>query len=179
MFVSLADKKKFLQWLVTTIPFSRREILWILNYLLRHEAILNKIHFVEQVEKTKRGIRVAAEGMAEAPITLFLSGKSFEDTDQIFHEIRMNWQEILYLECIFPEAWTTSEYLAILEDNPYARWNDQVDPEVVTAVETYFTQEEQHQQLALLRHQIDQALENSDYEAFLELTTELNRLKSR
>lgn len=52
MFVSLSEKKKFLTWLVNTVPFGRREVLWILNYLLTHDAILNNVHFVENVEKT-------------------------------------------------------------------------------------------------------------------------------
>ncbi|PQC07891.1 hypothetical protein CUM91_15235, partial [Enterococcus faecalis] len=54
MFVSLSEKKKFLTWLVNTVPFGRREVLWILNYLLTHDAILNNVHFVENVEKTDR-----------------------------------------------------------------------------------------------------------------------------
>ncbi|MDU3405334.1 MAG: YpiB family protein, partial [Enterococcus faecalis] len=49
MFVSLSEKKKFLTWLVNTVPFGRREVLWILNYLLTHDAILNNVHFVENV----------------------------------------------------------------------------------------------------------------------------------
>lgn len=178
MFVSLADKKKFLIWLVNNVAFSKREILWILNYLIDHEAILSNVHFVEQVDKTKRGIRIAANETDEVPIALFLSEKVFTDTDQIFHEIRMNWKEILYLECVFPESWENSQYLSILEDNPFARWNDQIDPEITEAIDTYFEAEARKNRLTLLHQQIDQALEASNYEAFLELTDELNRLKS-
>ena len=53
----------------------------------------------------------------------------------------MNWRKALYLECVFPEAWQTSQYLSVLEDNPFAPWNEQVDQEVARAIDQYFKQE--------------------------------------
>ena len=94
MFVSLSEKKKFLTWLVNTVPFGRREVLWILNYLLTHDAILNNVHFVENVEKTDRGIRVVADGLGKEPLLLFIQAQEFTDPEQIFHEIRMNWRRM-------------------------------------------------------------------------------------
>jgi len=176
MLVHLADKKKFLQWLVTSVAFDKREILWILDYLIRHETILNQVHFVEHVEKTNRGLRIASQEENALPMQLFLQGQTFTDAEQIFHEMRMNWREALYIECLFPTAWTTSEYLAVLEDNPFAPWNEQVDPALIQKIDAYFQQEARNHQLMLLHHQIDQALEASDYDAFLELSDELNRL---
>ena len=179
MFVSLSEKKKFLTWLVNTVPFGRREVLWILNYLLTHDAILNNVHFVENVEKTDRGIRVVADGLGKEPLLLFIQAQEFTDPEQIFHEIRMNWRKALYLECVFPEAWQKSQYLSVLEDNPFAPWNEQVDQEVARAIDQYFKQEEQTQRMALLKAQIDDALETGNKEAFLELSDELNRLKQQ
>ena len=177
MFVNIADKKEFLIWLVNNVSFSQREVLWILNYLINHEAILNNVHFIEQADKAVRGLKVTAKEMDDEPIRLFLSGKEFIDTDQIFHEIRMNWKEALYIECIFDGSWQNSQYLSILEDNPYARWNEQVSEEVIESINDFFAHEEKQAKVDLLYCQIDLALEDNDYEAFLELTDELNRLK--
>lgn len=177
MFVNVSDKKEFLVWLVNTVSFSQREVLWILNYLINHEAILNNVHFVEQADKAVRGLKVTSRDIEDEPIRLFLSGKEFVDTDQIFHEIRMNWKEALYVECAFDGSWQNGQYLAILEDNPYARWNEQVSEEVIEKIEAFFAQEEQKAKLDLLYSQIDLALEANDYDAFLELTDELNRFK--
>lgn len=176
MFVNVADKKEFLVWLVNNISFSQREVLWILNYLINHEAILNNVHFIEKADKAVRGIKVTAREMEDEPIRLFLSGKEFTDTDQIFHEIRMNWKEALYIECVFEGSWQNSQYLSILEDNPYARWNEQVSEDVIESINDFFAQEEKQAKLNLLYSQIDLALEDNNYEAFLELTDELNRL---
>ncbi|MBO0440968.1 hypothetical protein DOK67_0002696 [Enterococcus sp. DIV0212c] len=178
MFVNVSDKKEFLVWLVNNISFSQREVLWILNYLINHEAILNNVHFIEQADKAARGLKVTSREMEEEPIRLFLSGKVFTDTDQIFHEIRMNWKEALYIECVFDGSWQNSQYLSILEDNPYARWNEQVSEEVVESINNFFAHEEKQAKIDLLYSQIDLALEDNNYDAFLELTDELNHLKS-
>jgi uncharacterized protein YpiB (UPF0302 family) len=178
MFVNVADKKDFLVWLVNNISFAQREVLWILNYLINHEAILNNVHFVEQANKASRGIKVTSSEMDDEPIKLFLSGKEFTDTDQIFHEIRMNWKEALYIECIFENAWQNGHYLSILEDNPYARWNEQVSEEVVARIDRFFAEEEKKAKMNFLYQQIASALEDDNYEAFLELTDELNHLKN-
>ena len=60
-----------------------------------------------------------------------------------------------------------------------APWNEQVDQEVARAIDQYFKQEEQTQRMALLKAQIDDALETGNKEAFLELSDELNRLKQQ
>lgn len=178
MFVNVSDKKEFLVWLVNNISFSQREVLWILNYLINHEAILNNVHFVEKADKATRGLKVTSNEIDGEPIKLFLSGKEFTDTDQIFHEIRMNWKDALYLECIFDASWQNSQYLSILEDNPYARWNEQISEEIVENINAFFVEEEKQAKMDLLYEQIDLALEDNNYEAFLELTDELNRLKN-
>lgn len=84
MFVSLSEKKKFLTWLVNTVPFGRREVLWILNYLLTHDAILNNVHFVENVEKTDRGIRVVADGLGKEPLLLLSKHKNLQIRNKFF-----------------------------------------------------------------------------------------------
>ena len=55
MNVNVQEKKKFLNWLVSTVSFSRREVSWVLNYLANHEAILTNVHFVEGAAAAKRG----------------------------------------------------------------------------------------------------------------------------
>ncbi|MHC5229356.1 ReoY family proteolytic degradation factor [Enterococcus sp. LJL99] len=177
MFINVSDKKDFLVWLVNNVSFSQREILWILNYLINHEAILNNVHFVEQADKTDRGVRVASAGTDENPISLFLAGKEFTDTDQVFHEIRMNWKKDLYLECIFEDSWQNSQYLSILEDNPYAKWNEQISEDVLERINEFFNQEEKQAKIDLLYSEIDLALENKDQDGFLKLSDELNQFK--
>ncbi|MGX7172816.1 YpiB family protein [Enterococcus ratti] len=176
MLIDVKEKKIFLNWMVNHVSFSRREVFWILNYLANHEAILNNVHFIEGVSQAKRGLRLSDLSFKEEPIKLFLEGKEFTDTDQIFHEIRLNWKRPLYVECFFENAWQTKEYLMVLEENPFVSWNDSVSEEDIEKVERYFKEKEQEARLKMLYTQIDQALEENDKDAFLQLSDEVNQL---
>lgn len=101
MAIDIQDKKRFLTWLITHEFFTRREVSWILNYLVLHETILKQVHFVESAQSTPRGILIKSSSVSDQSITLFLGERQYQDSDQIFHEIRFNWQKPLYLECIF------------------------------------------------------------------------------
>lgn len=176
MAIDIKDKKKFLTWLITHEFFVRREVSWILNYLVTHDAILNKVRFVESAKSTPRGICVKSSSVSDQSITLFLNDRTYQDSDQIFHEIRFNWKNPLYLECVFPESWNNPFYLAVLEDNPYHKWNDSLDEEMVERVDAFFKQEELENQIQQLYQEIDLALENNDQAVFKELTEKVKDL---
>ncbi|WP_165005869.1 MULTISPECIES: ReoY family proteolytic degradation factor [unclassified Enterococcus] len=175
MLIDVREKKNFLTWMVNHVSFSRREVFWILNYLANHEAILNNVHFVEGANQAERGLQISDLSFDGEPMKLFLQGKEFTDTDQIFHEIRLNWKKPLYVECLFEQSWQTREYLSILEDNPYATWDSSISEEDAEQIEQYFQEKEQEAKLKRLYAQIDQALEEGNKEAFLELSDEVNR----
>ena len=176
MLIDVREKKNFLTWMVNHVSFSQREVFWILNYLANHEAILSNVHFVEGANQANRGLQISDLSFDGEPMKLFLEGKEFTDTDQIFHEIRLNWKRPLYVECLFENAWQTREYLMILEDNPFASWDDSISEEDAELIEHYFTEKEQEARLKMLYAQIDQALEKKDKDAFLALSDEVNRL---
>ena len=162
MAINAADKKRFLNWFVTHESFARREVSWILNYLANHETILKNILFVEHAEKTPRGICVRSNQVGGEAI--------------IFHEIRLNWKEPLFLECCFSKSWENELYLAALEDNPHHRWNETIDAEVIAKVEEYFFKEDLEARVLDLYKEIDRALEKNDHELFLTLSAEVNEL---
>ena len=176
MLIDVREKKNFLTWMVNHVSFSRREVFWILNYLANHEAILSNVHFVEGANQANRGLQISDLSFDGEPMKLFLEGKEFTDTDQIFHEIRLNWKRPLYVECLFENAWQTREYLMILEDNPFASWDDSISEEDAELIEHYFKEKEQEARLKMLYAQIDQALEKKDKDAFLALSDHVNRL---
>ncbi|KAF1304240.1 MULTISPECIES: YpiB family protein [Enterococcus] len=175
MVVTIKEKKNFLNWFVANASFSRREVSWILNYLINHESILQNVHFVEGVKMTNRGLQIREVSFSGEPLTLQIDGQRFHDSDQIFHEIRLNWKEPLYIECLFKNAWNQPAYLSVLEDNPYLRWNDIVSEGIIDRIDTYLKQEEIQAQIRLLYQQIDAALEAGDKNAFFELSDEVNR----
>lgn len=175
--IDVAEKREFLVWLINHVSFQRREVIWILNYLINHEAILRNVHIVEQALETKRGLVIRDISQRAEPMVFAVEGHQFSNSDQIFHEIRLHWQQPLYLECVFPDSWQNPQYLSVLEDNPVLSWNDTVSEKIVSEVEDFLKKQADEAQLNLLKKQIDLALEDGDKEAFLTLSDELNRLK--
>lgn len=176
MEIPTLDKRRFLNWLVSHEFFAKREIPWILNYLANHEPILKHVHFVEKARRTPRGITICSRHFYGEPIALFIEGEMFKDSDQIFHEIRLNWQDPLYLEIQFDNAWNNELYLGVLEDNPYYRWNDNMDDKTLARIKHYFREENIQAEIAALYQQIDLALESDDQATFMELSQKVNHL---
>lgn len=171
--VKLEHKKAFIKWFSENHKLRRRESLWILNYLLNHDIVLNKTRFVEHAQETPRGIRMAGENTQGRSFLFFKDGVVYEDPDKAFHEIRMNWHENLFLEIDFNEAYLSPLFIKVLEDNPYAKWNDLITAEISDIAETGLDQFQYTQREKELREEIDQALLNDDKETFLALSEEL------
>lgn len=175
--VDIQQKKDYLNWFMAHSNFSRREILWVLNYIASHDTILEHVHFIEHVDKTPRGIRfISADFEQASPIAMFINGRIFVDVDQIFHEIRLNWKKELYLETSFPRNWEEPNYVTVLEDNPYASWNDSIDKEVVHEIDEYLIEAEAESKLKAYYEEIDLALANGDEDEFLRLSEKIKEL---
>ena len=54
--VSVNEKKDFIRWFLNHYQLKRRECVWILNYLISHDQLMEKVHFVEQAQYCPRGI---------------------------------------------------------------------------------------------------------------------------
>jgi len=176
--MGVKQKREFLDWFLKTIPVSSREVLWILNYIANHDTILDYVQIVEQAKKTPRGIIITSSDFPnEQPIALYKEDLEFHDVNQIFHEIRMHSESQLFLEFQFPNSWKASPYLMVLEDNPFAPWNKEVEDS--KEVDSFFAQEEQEAKKKMLAAQIDQALEAQDEELFVALSKELSELNQQ
>lgn len=175
MVEKIEKKIAFLEWLSEEVQFDRREVYWILNYLKNHPSILKKVVIVEHAAKTPRGL-VITNSCNQEPMTLYLNQHLFTDADQIFHEVRINWKEALYLEIDLPNCWQISQYLAVLEDNPFYRWNDALKEGSFLAIEEELTQLTTLFTREALLEAIDLSLENDNHEEFLKLTTQLKQL---
>lgn len=177
--VSLEAKKAFLGWFLDRHQLKRRESMWILNYLLNHDIVLNKVHFVESADKTNRGIVMSTVGTSEDAFLFYKNGSEFDNPEQAFHEVRLNWHSDLFIELIFQDAWKSVEYLSVLEDNPFYGWNEAVPAHVKEEAERALDEFLITVQKQRVLSQIDEALEQDDREAFLSLSKELQDLEKR
>lgn len=171
--VSNSDKKIFLRWFTKNFVLRRREVLWILDYLYNHDIILEKTHFVENVQKAPRGIYTTVKDNKETPFIFYKNGHTFKDPMQAFHEVRLNWSSPIYIELDFENAWQYPEYLAVLEDNPYAKWNETMPSELIVEVEEALNYESLLYAKERIMKEIDESLLNGHKSEFTLLTDEL------
>jgi uncharacterized protein YpiB (UPF0302 family) len=138
--------------------------------------MLEKTHFVENVDKSPRGIYMSVKGNQKPSFRFYKKGHTFKDAMQAFHEIRLNWSSELFVELDFEDAWHYPEYLAVLEDNPHATWNDTIPKKLADTVNDALD----YETLLLAREEllsaIDDTLIDGDQHDFNELTQKLREI---
>ncbi len=177
--ISNAKKKDFLKWFTKNHKLTTRESLWILDFLHGHNSMLEKTHFVENVDQTPRGIYMSAAGTLGGHFRFYKNGHMYEDPIKAFHEVRLNWSSDLYIEVDFDGAWQSPEYLAVLEDNPYASWNEQVPEELFEEMDRALVYTSLETGREFLLDEIDGLLKTGDKESFERLTKELEVIDKR
>lgn len=82
--IDVTEKREFLVWLINNISFRRREVIWILNYLINHETILKNVHIVENANYTKRGLTIRDITQEDEPMSLHVHGQTFRIAIKFF-----------------------------------------------------------------------------------------------
>lgn len=177
--ISNAKKKDFLKWFTKNYRLTTRESLWILDFLHGHKTMLEKTHFVEYVDRTPRGIYMSASGIERGEFQFYKNGHVYEDPIKAFHEVRLNWSSDLYIEVEFEDAWQSPEYLAVLEDNPYAPWNEQISDALIEEMDLALIYTSLELGRDSILGEIDLHLKTGDKENFERLTKELEVIESR
>lgn len=168
---SIDQKVTFLTWLTEYVAITHSDTAYLLNRWLEQPHLLEDVHLIEQAQGTNRGLTIDLNpAIGAPPLQLSLNGHVFTDFETIYYELHFYPAKPLYLEIIFDERWQTTEYLAVLEDNPQQTWNTQVSSQLVNQVESYLDQFEQHLAKEQLKKRIDQALEQADETLFYRLT---------
>ncbi|QIL46609.1 IDEAL domain-containing protein [Vagococcus coleopterorum] len=175
--VKTNEKVAFLDWVITHSIFTRREAYWLLTYLKDHPTILENVKFVEKADKTPRGMTIIQSSQPDNCFSLVLNKKTITDHEKIFHEIRLNWKETLYVEVIFDKSWENDLYLSVLEDNPFDAWNKQLSQQLEQLIETSVKEITDFANEKQLLEQIDRALDAGDQKTFRALTQQLQKQK--
>jgi uncharacterized protein YpiB (UPF0302 family) len=173
--VSVNEKKEFIRWFLNHYQLKRRECVWILNYLMSHDQLMNKVHFVEQAQYCPRGLIMSTHCVEEAPFRFYKSNIMTTDAEKSFHDIRLNREEEIYIQLNFRSSYASHQYAGVLEENPYK-------PKILKANEKDKLLAEQFLETSLVNYQrekllelIDKALDEQDEESFKKLTTQLNK----
>ncbi|GAA0458953.1 ReoY family proteolytic degradation factor [Alkalibacillus silvisoli] len=166
MNVSPLKKKAFIDWFLDHYDLPQREIVWLFDYLLKRDELLENLHFVFEAHLCPRSMIISVQQGEKRPFRYYKEHVVTSEVEKAFHDIRMNQGEPLYLEISFEGIRHSKEYISVLEDNPFLPddyyLNDQDYKELDTLL-NYVTNE---QYIAGLKTKIDHALDTGDYEAF-------------
>jgi uncharacterized protein YpiB (UPF0302 family) len=174
--VSVHEKKDFIRWFLNHYQLKRRECVWILNYLMSHDQLMEKVHFVEQAQFCPRGIVMSTHCVSEVPFRFFKENVMTTDAEKSFHDIRLNRDEEIYIQLNFQGSFQTPQFAAVMEENPFMPKNIQISEQDRLIVENFLTSSIEKFQREKLVKLIDESLDNQDEEAFRNLTDQLNKL---
>jgi uncharacterized protein YpiB (UPF0302 family) len=176
--VSVNEKKDFIRWFLNHYQLKRRECVWILNYLMSHDQLMEKVHFVEQAQFCPRGIVMSTHCVDEVPFRFYKENVMTTDAEKSFHDIRLNRDEDIYIQLNFRSSYKAPQFAAVLEENPFMPRNLQLSEKERQIAEEFLVSSIERFQKEKLYEQIDAALDRNDKEMFQKLTDQLKKLKT-
>ncbi|WP_019414786.1 ReoY family proteolytic degradation factor [Paenisporosarcina sp. TG20] len=175
--VSVMEKKEFVRWFLKRYQMKRRECVWILNYLLSHDDLLQKVHFVEEAHYCPRAMVMSVTESTGVPFRFYKGNLMTADAEKSFHDLRLHPNEDMFIQLNFPNVPPSSEYLAVLEENPFMpKYLHINDKDRLIAEEVLKISMESFRKENILK-QIDEALDANDKERFIELSKLLQGMK--
>ncbi|RUQ29395.1 YpiB family protein [Peribacillus cavernae] len=177
--VSVNEKKDFIRWFLNHYQLKRRECVWILNYLMSHDQLMKKVHFVEHAQYCPRGLVMSTHCVDEAPFRFYKSNIMTTDAEKSFHDIRLNREEEIYIQLNFKSAYSIYQYAAVLEDNPFMQKSSTSNEKDKILAEQFLEKTILTFQREKILLQIDEALDRHDETAFLQLSDQLNKIEKQ
>ncbi|MFO1444618.1 YpiB family protein [Bacillus sp. Bva_UNVM-123] len=175
--VSVNEKKDFIRWFLNHYQLKRRECVWILNYLMSHDQLMEKVHFVEQAQYSPKGLVMSTHCVDDVPFRFYKENVMTTDAEKSFHDIRLNREEDIFIQLNFHASNKAHQYAAVLEENPYMPKNLQISEKERLIAERFLAESIEKFQKELLMKKIDEALDHHDEKAFLHLTAKLKAMK--
>ncbi|AND41230.1 MULTISPECIES: ReoY family proteolytic degradation factor [Cytobacillus] len=176
--VSVNEKKDFIRWFLNHYQLKRRECVWILNYLMSHDQLMEKVHFVEQAQYCPRGLIMSAHCVDEVPFRFYKENVMTTDAEKSFHDIRLNRDEEIYIQLNFHASNKAHQYAAVMEENPFMPKTLQINEKDRLIAERFLTESLEKFRREKLLELIDEALDKQDKKAFNILTQQLNKLET-
>lgn len=176
--VTANEKRDFVKWLLTNFQLKRRESVWILNYLVSHEELLENVHFVEGVEHCPRGMMISTTSSSGAPFRFYKGTIVSADAEKSFHDMRLHPDQPMYIELKFPDKQRVPEFIAVLEDNPFLPMNEELKRMDQATANHMVDHSLKAYQLKQLEKEIDRALDEQDRERFVKLSKKYQILQS-
>lgn len=177
--ISIKEKKHFIKWFLKHFALKKIEATWILNYLTKHDTLLEKLRFVNDAMFCPRAIVVTSQCSDETPFLFYKEHIITEDIDKFFHDIRLHQEENIYIQLNFKQSNQNPFYAVVLEENPFIPIETSIIKQDDHASEILLNQLLQDYRLKTLKQDIDQALDDRDKKKFNKLTAMLKDINAK
>ncbi|MDW0111616.1 MULTISPECIES: ReoY family proteolytic degradation factor [Sporosarcina] len=172
--IPVAAKKDFVRWFLKRYKLKRRECVWILNYLLSHEQLLQNVHFTDEAHYCPRAMVISTTNSESIPFRFYKGNLMTADAEKSFHDLRLHPDEKMYIQLNFPNSHSCPHYASVREENPFLPVELQVSARDRKIAEKLLEESAASMSLDLLRKRVDEALDANDRERFLILSAMLN-----
>ncbi|MCP3738741.1 ReoY family proteolytic degradation factor [Rossellomorea sp. BNER] len=177
--VSVNEKKDFIRWFLNRYQLKRRECVWILNYLMSHDQLMKKLHFVEEAQYCPRGLVMSTHCVEDVPFRFYKENIMTTDAEKSFHDIRLNRDEDIYIQLNFNKANASYQYAAVLEDNPFMPKYLQINEKDRIVAEQFLEHSIESFYKEKLLKAIDESLDRQDKDEFERLAKKLSELQTK
>ncbi|WNF38967.1 ReoY family proteolytic degradation factor [Bacillaceae bacterium IKA-2] len=176
--ISVIEKKIFLKWFLNNYQLKRRECAWLLNYLMSDDQIMEKVHFLENIEYCPKSLIISANDVESIPFSFQKRQHVTMDAEKSFHDIRLNKEEDIFIQLNFKDAKKNPQFIAVLEDNPFAPIDKDTE-QAFSVMANLVVDQARYQFLKKqLLEKIDAALDSGDKDSFFIYTNQLAELKA-
>ena len=175
--IPVAAKKDFVRWFLKRYKLKRRECVWILNYLLSHEQLLENVHFTDEAHYCPRAMVISTINSESIPFRFYKGNLMTADAEKSFHDLRLHPEEKMYIQLNFPNSHACPQYAIVREENPFLPVELQVSARDRKIAEQLLEESVASMSLELLMKRVDEALDANDRERFLVLSAMLNDMK--
>lgn len=174
--VSARAKKEFIRFFLTHYQLKNREGIWILNYLVSVENLLEKVHFVDDIGVCPTSI-VMSTFCSDEESFLYFKGKRLSASGEVaFQDIRQHKFQDLFIQLNFQGKEFSEKYKAIREEVNMNSLKEKFEKEDIELVNNLIEHSSLTFKKQWLLNKIDEALDRKDQDTFLNLTDQLNSM---
>ncbi|UOQ85871.1 ReoY family proteolytic degradation factor [Gracilibacillus salinarum] len=176
--IKVEDKKSFIQWFLGNFQLKKRESVWILNYLLNHDQLLEHVHFVLEARFCPRAMIISTHCSKEIAFRFYKKHIVTTDADKSFHDIRLHAQEPIYIQLNFKDSKQSIPYMKVLEDNPFIPDDYFLTKSDKRMADEWLQHSLYEYKKEMLLQQINEALDEKNQELFVYYSEQLKKLET-
>lgn len=175
--VPVAAKKDFVRWFLKRYKLKRRECVWILNYLLSQEHLLENVHFTDEAHYCPRAMVMSTTDSDSIPFRFYKGNLMTADAEKSFHDLRLHPDDKMYIQLNFTNNHTCPQYASVREENPFLPAYLQVSERDKQIAEQLLEESISKITTDNLMKKVDEALDANDKELFITLSDMLKDLE--